>query len=225
MTMSAVDFLDQWFETDVLKATMSASGHHRHLPRRALAGHRLRAAPPLHGRDRRRVPLLGLLARRHRRDLASRSPARRARRGSRSAPRRPSRASRRRAAASRVSCSRTATRSTRRVVLSSVDPRITFLKLCEPGDLPAEFLEDVRPLQVPRLVGQGQPRARRPAGLHLPAGTGRAPARARSRSRRASSTWSAPTTTPSTATSRAGPTSTSSSRRSPTPRSRRPAST
>src|SRR4026209_2013449 len=26
MTMSAVDFLDQWFETDVLKATMSGSG-------------------------------------------------------------------------------------------------------------------------------------------------------------------------------------------------------
>src|SRR5579863_10299362 len=26
MTMSAADFLDQWFETDVLKATMSASG-------------------------------------------------------------------------------------------------------------------------------------------------------------------------------------------------------
>src|SRR5207302_714267 len=26
MTMSAVDYLDQWFETDVLKATMSASG-------------------------------------------------------------------------------------------------------------------------------------------------------------------------------------------------------
>src|SRR6185503_17402689 len=26
MTMSAVDLLDQWFETDVLKATMSASG-------------------------------------------------------------------------------------------------------------------------------------------------------------------------------------------------------
>src|SRR5262245_36196131 len=26
MTMGAVDFLDQWFETDVLKATMSASG-------------------------------------------------------------------------------------------------------------------------------------------------------------------------------------------------------
>src|SRR5208282_1272224 len=26
MTMSAADFLDQWFETDILKATMSASG-------------------------------------------------------------------------------------------------------------------------------------------------------------------------------------------------------
>src|SRR5213593_4756719 len=26
MTMSAIDFLDQWFETDILKATMSASG-------------------------------------------------------------------------------------------------------------------------------------------------------------------------------------------------------
>ena len=26
MTMSSADFLDQWFETDVLKATMSASG-------------------------------------------------------------------------------------------------------------------------------------------------------------------------------------------------------
>ncbi len=26
MTMSSADFLDQWFETDALKATMSASG-------------------------------------------------------------------------------------------------------------------------------------------------------------------------------------------------------
>ena len=44
-------------------------GDHRHVSRRALAGHRLRAAAPLHGRDRRRVPLVGLRARRHRRDL------------------------------------------------------------------------------------------------------------------------------------------------------------
>ena len=26
MTMSAADFVDEWFETDVLKATLSASG-------------------------------------------------------------------------------------------------------------------------------------------------------------------------------------------------------
>ena len=66
-------------------------GDHRHVPRRAIAGHRLRAAAPLHGRDRRRVPLVGLRPRRHRRDLATRSPARRARPASRSGPRRRSR--------------------------------------------------------------------------------------------------------------------------------------
>ena len=44
-------------------------GNHRHFPRRALAGHRLRAAAPLHGRDRRRVSRLGIRARRNRRHL------------------------------------------------------------------------------------------------------------------------------------------------------------
>ena len=44
-------------------------GNHRDVPGRPIAGHGLRAAPPLHGRDRRRVPLVGILARRHRRDL------------------------------------------------------------------------------------------------------------------------------------------------------------
>ena len=41
---------------------------HRHVPGPALAGHRLRAAAPLHGRDRRRVPRLGRAQGRHRRD-------------------------------------------------------------------------------------------------------------------------------------------------------------
>ncbi len=41
--------------------------HHRHLPRPALARHGLRAPAPLHRRDRRRAPRVGLLARRHRR--------------------------------------------------------------------------------------------------------------------------------------------------------------
>ena len=41
--------------------------HHRHVPGRSLAGHRVRAAAPLHGRDRRRVPRLGHPQGRHRR--------------------------------------------------------------------------------------------------------------------------------------------------------------
>ena len=69
MTMSAIDFLDQWFETDVLKATMSASGIIGTFPRRALAGNGLRSAASLHGRNRRRIPLLGICPRRHRSDL------------------------------------------------------------------------------------------------------------------------------------------------------------
>ena len=52
-----------------------AQGHdvgqrdHRHFPGRAFAGHGLRPAAPLHGRDRRCVPVVGTGPRRHRRDL------------------------------------------------------------------------------------------------------------------------------------------------------------
>ena len=59
MTMSAADFLDQWFETDPLKATMSASGIIGTFQGVQIAGHGVRPAAPLHGRDRRRVPGLG----------------------------------------------------------------------------------------------------------------------------------------------------------------------
>jgi phytoene dehydrogenase-like protein len=70
MTMSAVDFLDQWFETDVLKATMSASvRHHRYVSRRPIARNGVRAVAPLHGRDRRRLPVVGPFPRRYRSDL------------------------------------------------------------------------------------------------------------------------------------------------------------
>ena len=67
MTMSAADFLDQWFETDPLKATMSASGIIGTFQGVRSPGHGLRAAAPLHGRDRRGVPRLGHPPRRHRR--------------------------------------------------------------------------------------------------------------------------------------------------------------
>ena len=59
MTMSASDFLDQWFETDPLKATMAASGIIGTYQGVKSPGHGLRPAPSLHGRDRRRVPRLG----------------------------------------------------------------------------------------------------------------------------------------------------------------------
>ncbi len=69
MTMSAIDFLDQWFETDVLKATMSASG---------IIGTFLGVRSPgtayvlLHhymGEIDGAFPLLGIFARRNWRDL------------------------------------------------------------------------------------------------------------------------------------------------------------
>ena len=86
-------------------------GHHRHVPGAALARHRLRAAAPLHGRDRRRVPRVGRAAGRHRlgglRDREQRAVARRRdpHRGAASPTSRP------RAGARPASCSRAARRS------------------------------------------------------------------------------------------------------------------
>ena len=80
MTMSAADFLDQWFETEPLKATMSASGIIGTFQGPRSPGHRLRAAAPLHGGDRWRLPRLGDPAGRHRRDRV-RDRRRRAGRG------------------------------------------------------------------------------------------------------------------------------------------------
>ena len=69
MTMSAFDFLNQWFETDPLKATMGASGIIGTFQGIRSPGHGVRAAAPLHGRDRRRVPRLGHPEGRHGRHL------------------------------------------------------------------------------------------------------------------------------------------------------------
>jgi phytoene dehydrogenase-like protein len=69
MTMSAVDFLDQWFETDVLKATMAASGIIGTFLGVRSPGTAYVLFAPLHGRNRRCVPLVGFRARRHRRHL------------------------------------------------------------------------------------------------------------------------------------------------------------
>ena len=142
MTMSAADLLDQWFETDVLKATMSASG---------IIGTFLGVRSPgtayvlLHhymgeidgafrswGFSRGGTGAISLAiagaAREAGVEIRTEAPVARIKtKGGRSTgvvlP--------------------NGDEIDAEVVLSSVDPRITFQKLCEPGDLPASFLEGV----------------------------------------------------------------------------------
>ena len=129
--MSAVDFLDQWFETDVLKATMSASG---------IIGTFLGVRSPgtayvlLHhymgeidgafrswglsrGGTGAVSNAIAAAAREVRRRDSHRSAGRRDPDEERHAP--------------PASCSTTATRSRADVVVSSVDPHLTFLKFMD----------------------------------------------------------------------------------------------
>ena len=116
---------------------------HRHVPRRAIAWHGLRPAAPLHGRNRRRVPVVGSRARRHRRHLERH---RRRRAGGRR--RDPHAGAGRRIlvrdnkAEGVVLENGDEIRAT--VVASSVDPRLTFLRFLEPGTLPDDFVADIR---------------------------------------------------------------------------------
>jgi phytoene dehydrogenase-like protein len=143
MTMSAADFLDQWFETDVLKATMSASG---------IIGTFLGVRSPgtayvlLHH-------YMGEI------DGAFRSWGF-AKGGTGAISNAIASAAREAGAEIRTNAavSRIVTRNGRAsgVVLetgdqlegttisSSVDPRLTFLKLLDSRDLPSDFLEEVR---------------------------------------------------------------------------------
>ena len=84
---------------------------HRDVPGDQEPRHRVRPAPPLHGRDRRRVPGLGDPEGRHRRRSRTRSAARPSRRARRSGWRRPSRGSSSGTAGRRASSSRPARRS------------------------------------------------------------------------------------------------------------------
>jgi phytoene dehydrogenase-like protein len=143
MTMSAVDFLDQWFETDVLKATMSASG---------IIGTFLGVRSPgtayvlLHH-------YMGEI------DGAFRSWGF-SRGGTGAISNAIAAAAREAGVEIRTSTSVGRIRSMggtasgvtlengdeldASLVLSSVDPRLTFLKLLDPRDLPGEFVDEVR---------------------------------------------------------------------------------
>jgi phytoene dehydrogenase-like protein len=143
MTMSAADFLDQWFETDVLKATMSASG---------IIGTFLGVRSPgtayvlLHhymgeidgafrswgfarGGTGAISNAIADAAREAGVEIRTESPIARilVKNGHASG-------------VALANCNEIAAE----VVSSSVDPNLTFLKMIEPGKLPGDFLEEVR---------------------------------------------------------------------------------
>jgi phytoene dehydrogenase-like protein len=90
-----------------------------------------------------------------------------------------------------------------KAVASGVDPKLTFLKMVDPGDVPEEFLEDIRRINMRGCCGKVNLAL---DGLPSPA------CRATARTcggplcwPRAPSTWSGPTTRPSTGGSPGGP--------------------
>ena len=207
MTMSAADFLDQWFETDVLKATMSASG---------IIGTFLGVRSPgtayvlLHhymGEIDGAFRCLGIQPWRHWRDF-KRHRSSRPRSRSRNSHPSPGieNSDEGRPRNGVVLESGEEIRGT--IVSSSVDPNLTFLKLMEPKELPADFVEEVRRYKyrgssgkvnlaldaLPDFTCLPGP------GAHLRGAMSISPS---------SNTWSAPTTMPSTAIFPAALTSTS----------------
>ena len=142
MTMSAVDFLDQWFETDVLKATMSASG---------IIGTFLGVRSPgtayvlLHH-------YMGEIDGAFRSWGLARGGTGAISNAIASAARAAGVDIRSQADVGKVLVRGNQARGVvlkngdeipARVVASSLDPRLTFLRLLEPGLLPVDFVEDV----------------------------------------------------------------------------------
>ena len=142
MTMSAADFLDQWFETDVLKATMSASGiigtflgvrspgtayvllhHYMGEIDGAFRSWGLVRAVPV--RFRMRLPSA---AREAGAEIRTESPVAKILVGNGQA---------------KGVVLENGDEIRAKVVSSSVDPRLTFIKIVGPEHLPEEFVEDV----------------------------------------------------------------------------------
>jgi phytoene dehydrogenase-like protein len=143
MTMSAVDFLDRWFDTDVLKATMAASG---------IIGTFLGVRSPgtayvlLHH-------YMGEIDGAFRSWGFARGGTGAISNAIASAAREAGVEIRTEASVGRVLVKRgeaygvaleNGDELTAGLVLSSVDPRLTFLRLLDARDLPGEFVDDVR---------------------------------------------------------------------------------
>ena len=207
MTMSAADFLDQWFETDPLKATMSASGiigtyQGVQSPGTAyvLLHHYMgeidgafRAWGIPRGGTGGVSNAIGSAARAQGAEIRLEAPV-----------------------------ARIMTRDGRAVgvalesgeeiyarhVLSSVDVAADVPRPARAGHARARVRGRGPPVQVPRLVRQGQPGRRPAARLHAACPARASTSAGRSATAPRSTTWSGPTTTRSTAAGAAGRTST-----------------
>ncbi len=206
MTMSAADFLDQWFETDVLKATISASG---------IIGTFLGVRSPgtaavlLHH-------YMGEIDGAFRSWGFARGGTGAISNAIAGAAREAGVEIRTEVAVDRITVSHgratgvvlhNGDELSANLVLSSVDPRLTFLKFIEPDTLPQDFVDDVR-----RYKFRGSSGKVNLALDALPDFTSRPGpgviCGARFRFLRAWITWSGHTTRRSTAPSRSGRTST-----------------
>ncbi len=176
MTMSAADMLDRWFETDPLKATMSASG---------IIGTFLGVRSPgtayvlLHH-------YMGEIDGAFRSWGFSRGGTGAISMAIAGAAQEAGVEIRTKAAVSRIKVR--GSRATgvvlengdeieAPVVVSGLDPNRTFLKLLEPGDVPEAFLADVRRYKLRGSSGKVNLALDAPPRLHLPAGLGRPPPR------------------------------------------------
>ena len=147
-TMSAADFLDEYFESEIVKAHFAGSSIIGTALGPALAGHGVCAAAPLHGRHRRYRRRMGLRARRHGRDQqrARKFPSRRA--GAPSAAPRRWRRFWSRAAVRAAWCSMTARKSTRRWSFRISMCGAPSSRLMDAKDLPGDFLQQVKNFKI-----------------------------------------------------------------------------
>ena len=168
LTKSAVDLLDQWFETDVLKATMAASGiigtfQGVRSPGTAyvLLHHYMgeidgafRSWGLPRGGTGAISDAIAAAAREAGAEIRTEAPVAKILMKNGSA---------------RGVVLENGDEITAKVVASSVDPRLTFLRMVGAGAPARRVRGGHRPLQVPGLVGQGEPGPGRPARLQVPA--------------------------------------------------------
>ena len=178
LSSSALDFVERWFTSDVLKATLASSG---------IIGTHLGIRSPgtayvlLHhymGEIDGEFRSWGLP--RGGTGAVSNAIAAAAREAGAVDPhvaRRWRRSTSENGARGDASCSRAATRLTASTIVSGADLRVTFDRLVGLEHVPAELADIGAPLPVPRRDGQGEPRARRPARLPLSPGRRTAPRR------------------------------------------------